>query len=1037
MKTLLELYKNHTGKVSDKWSLYLDEYDRLFRPYRNERIKLLEIGIQNGGSLEIWAKYFPEATHIIGCDINQDCKKLIFEDPRISVVVGDASLPETVKLIKSNREGFNIIIEDGSHKSGDIIKAFAQYFPLISDEGIFVAEDLHCSYWSEYEGGIHYPYSSIAFFKVLADIVNQEHWGIDNPARAMLQGFERAYSTIFDEDALSEIHSVEFINSACVIRKAKKNKNQLGSRFIAGDQELVIEGLQGLHDSRTKAIPQQTNFWSTLIPSPAEQLKTIIEDDSELKARIEHGGLSQVVPDLKTKIVALESQVEIIATLQKQLNEVNDTVVAQRHNIGVLENQLEIVPTLQEQLEKTNKTVDAQKQNITFLENSVASYENRLSEILSSRSWKLTLPLRWPAHQVKRLIRAFELIPHARSAAGGYQPALKKGLQLFKNSGVNGIKQGLKQLAHSGQVQPVPGSNGVDRNDYDEWIKRYDTLTESNIQTLRAAHDRLTLRPLISVVMPTYNPKPDWLTEAIESVRTQIYENWELCIADDASTNPEVRTIIKQFADQDPRIKYVFREENGHISAASNSALALATGSWVALLDHDDCLRDHSLLLVAKAINENSEVQLIYSDEDKIDEHGNRFGPYFKSNWNPDLFYSHNMFSHLGVYKRSLLENIGGFRVGMEGAQDYDLALRCIERIRIEQIVHLPYILYHWRVHSGSTAMSADAKPYAMMAGERAINEHFLRTGIKGKVSFVGHGYNPKYELPTPPPLVSIIIPTRNSHDLVRQCIYSIRRLTTYPNYEILLVDNGSDDPESIESWQTLKSKHIVVLRDDEPFNYSALNNKAATIARGEVLVLLNNDTEIIESSWLDILVSHAMRPGVGPVGAKLLYPDQTLQHAGVVLGLGSAATAGHAHHKLPECSHGYFGRASLTSNFSAVTGACLAVRRDLYFRVGGLDEENLRVAFSDVDFCLKLREKGFRCVYAPNAVLYHHESKSRGLDDSAEKITRFKQETDWMWARWKKLLENDPCYSPNLTLEHGDFSLAWPPRITNLNELN
>jgi glycosyltransferase involved in cell wall biosynthesis len=581
----------------------------------------------------------------------------------------------------------------------------------------------------------------------------------------------------------------------------------------------------------------------------------------------------------------------------------------------------------------------------------------------------------------------------------------------------------------------------VDRNDYQTWISLYDTHDANSIERIHEDISCFENYPKISIIMPVFNPSLEFLMQAIESVQSQLYFNWELCIADDASTDDQIKPLLENQALKDSRIKLHFRSVNGHISAASNSALELATGDFVALLDQDDLLSINALYCVAKAIIENPDVVLIYSDEDKIDKNGRRHNPYFKTNWNPDLFYSHNMICHLGVYKRSIINAIGGFQMGLEGAQDYDLALRFIERIRVDQILHLPFVLYHWRVHPASTAMSADAKPYAMIAGERAINQHFMRIGVKGRVELVDHGYHPYYELPMPTPMVSIIIPTRNSHQLTMQCIRSIQCLSTYASYEILLIDNSSNDPESLKVWRQLEKEGVRVLRDDSPFNYSALNNKAAEVAHGEVFLLLNNDTEVIEPKWLEIMVSHAIRPDIGAVGAKLLYPNRTIQHAGVVLGLGGlAGAAGHAHYKFPENSHGYAGRISLTSNFSAVTGACLAVRRDLYFQVGGLDEVNLQVAFNDVDFCLKLGELGYRCVYAPDAVLYHHESASRGAEDNPQKLARFKKETDWMRSRWGNLINNDPFYNPNLTLERADFSLSWPPRVlstTTKNHLN
>lgn len=564
---------------------------------------------------------------------------------------------------------------------------------------------------------------------------------------------------------------------------------------------------------------------------------------------------------------------------------------------------------------------------------------------------------------------------------------------------------------------------------YREWIREFDTLTDAaRVEMLRHA-EQFSRKPLISIVMPVYNPNPVWLQEAVESVRNQIYANWELCIADDASPDPAIRSILEKFAQEDKRIKVVFREKNGHISAASNSALAIATGEWIALLDHDDLLPEHALFWVVDAINQHPDTRLIYSDEDKVDEAGKRSVPYFKCDWNQDLFYSQNMFCHFGVYHSALVHEVGGFRLGLEGLQDYDLVLRCIEKIVPTQIFHIPRILYHWRIHENSTAHEMEAKPYAMIAGENALNEHFERLAVNAKAEFVGHGYRVRYALPDKLPLVSLIIPTRNGLKLLRQCVKSILSKTIYSNYEILIVDNGSDDPATLRYMQEIASgSRIRVIRDDRPFNYSALNNAAVKLARGEVVGLINNDVEVISPDWLSEMVSHALRPEVGAVGARLWYSDDTIQHAGVVLGV--HGIAGHVHRFLPKGDTGYCGRAVLIQSFSAVTGACLLVRKSIYEAVGGLNETELQVACNDVDFCLRLREAGYRNIWIPYAELYHHESATRGFDDTPEKLARSAKEIAYMQQRWSDLLQNDPAYSPNLSLDDENFSLAWPPRV-------
>lgn len=569
---------------------------------------------------------------------------------------------------------------------------------------------------------------------------------------------------------------------------------------------------------------------------------------------------------------------------------------------------------------------------------------------------------------------------------------------------------------------------GSDIGSYTKWVQAFDTLSDTERDAIRTRIGTLASTPLISVVMPVYNPGIEWLRAAIESMRAQLYDNWELCVADDASTDSQVRDILEEYCSKDSRIKAVHRAVNGHISAASNSALELATGEWVAFLDQDDLLAEHALFEVVRAIDHRPDARIIYSDEDKIDEAGLRSDPYFKCEWNPDLFYSHNFFCHLSAYRRSEIREIGGFRIGFEGAQDYDLALRCIERAAATEIHHIPRVLYHWRAHSSSTASQVEIKSYALDAGLRALQEHFARRGIAAEIENDGVAYRIRYRLPEVLPLVSLVIPTRNSLHLLQRCIDSIRKKTTYSPYEILIIDNGSDDPATLRYLRNLADgKHIRVIRDDEPFNYSRLNNLAARHARGAILGLVNNDIEVITPDWLSEMVSHAVRPEIGCVGARLWYPDDTLQHAGVVLGI--HGIAGHVHRFFPQGHPGARGRASVIQAFSAVTGACLVVRKDVFEKVGGLNETELAVTCNDVDFCLRVQAAGYRNIWTPYAELYHHESATRGHDDTPEKRTRTAREVAYMKQIWGDLLHNDPAYNPNLTFEAEDFGYAWPPR--------
>lgn len=567
---------------------------------------------------------------------------------------------------------------------------------------------------------------------------------------------------------------------------------------------------------------------------------------------------------------------------------------------------------------------------------------------------------------------------------------------------------------------------------YGKWLEEFDTHKIPISSKANNLISTFNQKPLISFILPVYNPNSAWLEQIINSVFSQSYSSWELCISDDASTDPVIRSILLKYSAEDSRVRVMFRPVNGHISVNSNCALALALGSWIALIDHDDLLAEDALLYVADVINRVPQCKLIYSDEDKIDENGDRFDAYFKPDWNEDLFHSQNMFSHLGVYDAALVREVGGFRVGFEGSQDYDLALRCTERVRPDQIYHIPRVLYHWRTHANSTAYSIDAKPYAILAGERALQEHFDRLGIAAKVKSTGYGYRVSYPLPSELPLVSLIIPTRNKLKLLKQCIDSIFLKTNYSNYEIIIIDNGSDDPATLRYIKNVASdSRVRVIRDSRPFNYSALNNAAVQVANGQLLCLLNNDVEVINADWLGEMVSHALRPGVGAVGARLWYADDTIQHAGVVLGL--EGFAGHIHRYLPRGSVGYCSRAALTQSFSAVTGACLVVKKSSYLEVGGLNEIDLQVACNDIDLCLKLGEAGYRTIWTPWAELYHHESSTRGFDDTSEKVARAEKEVAYMWTRWGDKLRYDPAYNPNLTLDNSDFGLAWPPRITQL----
>lgn len=555
----------------------------------------------------------------------------------------------------------------------------------------------------------------------------------------------------------------------------------------------------------------------------------------------------------------------------------------------------------------------------------------------------------------------------------------------------------------------LPEEQYAPRDSYQSWARRCEELRytpEKAAREIRAiAH-----RPIISIVMPVYNTPSEYLTKAIDSVRNQYYPDWELCISDDASPREEVRHILRRYAALDGRIKLTFSATNGGIGIASNQALALATGEFVGLLDHDDELTPDALYEVVAALQDN-EADLLYSDEDKLDGRGQRCDPAFKPAWSPDLLLSCMYTSHFGVYRKAILDEIGGFRKGFDGSQDYDLALRFTERTT--RIVHIPKILYHWRQLPGSAAVDTSAKPYAYDSARRALSEALHRRSVRGTVEGEAAPgfYRVRRRIATPGK-VTIVIPTRDRLDLLRGCLEGITSVTEYENYEIVIVDNGSRDPATLEYLSQIPHR---VLRDEGPFNFSRLNNLAVAGADGEHVLLLNDDTRPMASGWLSAMVEQAQRPEVGAVGAKLLYPNGRIQHAGVILGIGGVADHSHRFVQARDC--GYFNFPHIIRDYSAVTGACLMIRRDLFLEIGGLDEEHLPVNFNDVDLCLRLREKGFLIVYTPYAVLEHRESASR-------KPAVDPREEAYMMAQWGAIIDRDPYYNPSLSVKDTGFSL-------------
>jgi O-antigen biosynthesis protein len=524
--------------------------------------------------------------------------------------------------------------------------------------------------------------------------------------------------------------------------------------------------------------------------------------------------------------------------------------------------------------------------------------------------------------------------------------------------------------------------------------------------------------------MPVYNPDPRHLDEAIASVREQLYPHWELCIADDASTDPDVAVVLQQACTADHRIKLVRRCENGHISAASNSALALATGAFVALLDHDDRLPVQALYEIAVVLVAHPDIDLVFSDEDQIDDAGRRSMPYFKPGWNPELMFGQNLISHFAAYRSELVRRVGGFRVGLEGSQDYDLALRVLAQIAPGRVRHIPAVLYHWRRHSRSRSFSEADLQRCTAAARRALGDYLGSIGVDGVVApapALPQWARVLYPMPDPPPLVSVIVHARDQACSLARCIDGVLHRTNYENLEVIVVDNDSKAPETIALLQRLSGEpRVRVMRHPGPFNNAAINNRGVAEGRGELVLLLDNDIDVIGPDWLREMVSHAIRPEIGAVGAKLLFPDGRVRHAGIALGAGGIA--GDPFAVCRRAAPGYFGHLGLARNVTAVTAACLLIRRATILDIGGFDETELSVAFNDVDFCLRVVESGLLNVWTPYAELYHYGS-APGTQPPSE------QEIAYMSRRWGHLLTADPFWNPNLSLGNASCSLAFPPR--------
>jgi GT2 family glycosyltransferase len=650
-----------------------------------------------------------------------------------------------------------------------------------------------------------------------------------------------------------------------------------------------------------------------------------------------------------------------------------------------------------------------------MLHDSVKEYEARIAYMEASKFWKLK--------QLYDKIR-FILTSESYSKNKKWKIAGKL-LFLLSPTGIKMMGKLVKKIFKGIYLLIFRKHWGSSRWDaYQDWIAK-NFPKELDLKEFILKINIFKYKPKVSIILPVYNPPPHFFIETLESVKSQIYPDWELCIADDNSTDLQIRAIIEKYAGEDSRIKYVFREENGHISACTNSALELASGEFALFIDHDDLLTRDAAYHMVDLLNNSPQADLIYADEDKVNEDGYFTEPHFKPQWCPDNLLSRNYFGHPVMIRMELVKKLGGLRIGFEGSQDYDLVLRVTEKTK--NIFHIPRVLYHWRIHEKSAAKSEEVKPYAYQAAKQALTEALSRRKEPGKVDFLPgfRGYSIRYEIQYYD-LVSIIIPTKDKSEVLDKCLHSVFEKSTYPNFEVIVLSNNSEEKElfdMLEKWKVVKKDKFSYYKLDVPFNFSVINNDAAKKARGKYLLFLNNDTEVITPDWIEAMVEQAQRNSIGVVGVKLLYYNKKIQHAGVVIGLGGAA--GHTFVGLHKDGPGYFNYVNTINNYSAITAACMMCRKDVFYEVNGFDEE-FQIEYNDIDFCLKVKEKGYNNVFLPHVNLFHYESMSRGNPFLTKaSYNRHLIELARFRGRWQHFIEDDPCYSPHLSRGVSDFQIA------------
>ncbi|MGP3713385.1 glycosyltransferase [Brucella sp. RRSP16] len=1047
---LLSLYRSHKGKVSDKWLSYLLDYSDFLKKFRNFPVRILEIGIQNGGSLEIWAKFFPNAKLIVGCDINPLCGNLTYSDDRIKVIVGDANNQHTYSSITALSEEYDIIIDDGSHMSSDIVRSFARYFPRLSNGGLFIAEDLHCSYWGGFEGGIEAPYSAVNFFKRVADYVNREHWGQQGlPAEIMLSYFADFWGESFDGPSLQLIKEVRFLNSLVVVSKGREGENLLGPRVVAGQLALVEKAVKDLEGMIDCAPDQSLNKYGP-DARRIESMTAAFERADEYNAR-----LSAAISEANSDKTRLNASVKFIkAELRSTLRE----LASKNKLVEDLELKSEKVDELRGIIESANRRIHSLESEyfqmwrrpdlsilrlfrhglLKLFSKAFRPLSRNMSEILDGRAkrrdprWKFLLtPDGVPAEQAVS-VASSSPIPVTRNAKSALQ---KIEANLLERDGygekaqVDGAKtrsdtlsdertkkQTKMMIKHlilrvlANLPRPVKSlllkSNTV-HSIARRWrrpqhvAKIVDSVAQSFLVSERAGSVTGDIR--FSILMPVYNTPPHLLRRCLDTVLFQSWANWELRIVNDASPLADVRVVLDEYLARDNRIFVEHLEQNLGISGASQSGLEAATGEYVVLLDHDDELTYNALEAMAAAIAAHPEAGIFYSDECILSPEGVPVQVYAKPDWSPSLLINCMYIGHLTVYRRALMLDAGGFRSEFDFSQDYDLALRVSERDT--SVIHVPEVLYGWRAIAESAA--GGGKPFARKTNIAALQAAADRRGWKATAVAGEFANELQWKTGPDDPKVSLIIPSDNE-EMIVQAINSISLSSTYENYEVLVVTNSA---LTAQLRQRTWLANVVFVPYDKPFNFSDKCNVGAAAANGDYFVFYNDDVRVQSPEWIERILDAFRIEGVGAVGTKLLYENNTIQHAGMVTGV--RRLVGTAFHTLPDKSPAYFNYAQSMREVSLLCGALLAVHRDVFIQVSGFDAVNTPIYHSDVDLCFRIRETGLTCLYTPHATLLHIGHVSIGVDEKKQKKMKADKAGVWMLKRWPEMIAYDPYFPP------------------------